>query len=75
MGRWVAGLVATILIGGTALAPLTVAAETAAEKAALQQATTSCRAEVKEYAKYHETSWWQRHKMVKKCIKDAFAKK
>jgi len=30
---------------------------------------------VKDYAKYNETSWWQRHKMVQKCVKDALAKK
>jgi hypothetical protein len=44
-------------------------------QATLQHATDSCKAQVKEYAKYDETSWWQRHKMVKKCVNDALAKK
>jgi hypothetical protein len=66
---------ATVLICGLAFAPWAAAAQTDADKAALQHATASCKAEVKEYAKYNETSWWQRHKMAKKCVKDAFAKK
>ena len=68
-------LAAAILIGGFALAPYAAAAQTGAEKAALEQATASCKAQVKEYAKYNETSWWQRHKMVKKCVNDALVKK
>jgi hypothetical protein len=66
---------ATILICGTTLAPLIAVADAATDNAALQQATASCKTEVKEYAKYHETSWWQRHKMVKKCVDDALTKK
>ena len=62
-------LAAAILIGGFALAPYAAAAQTGA------QATASCKAQVKEYAKYNETSWWQRHKMTKKCINDALVKK
>jgi hypothetical protein len=68
-------LAAEILICGFALAPYAAAAETGADKAALQQATASCKVQVKEYAKYNETSWWQRHKMVKKCVNEAVAKK
>jgi hypothetical protein len=79
MTRSIAGLAiligATTFIGATtlvyALAPLTAAAVTDADQAAL----ASCKAEVKEYAKYNETSWWQRHKMVQKCVKDAVAEK
>jgi hypothetical protein len=37
--------------------------------ATLQKATAECRAQVKEYAKYNETSWYARHKMVNKCVK------
>jgi hypothetical protein len=44
------------------------------DKAAIQQATQNCRAEVKEHAKYYEMSWYARHKAVKKCIKEALAK-
>jgi len=68
-------LMAMVFICGLAFAPCAAAAETDADKTALQQATASCKAQVKEYAKYNETSWWQRHKMVKKCIKDALRKK
>ena len=75
MSKLVGGRIATVLICGLAFAPGVAAAETNADKAALQQATASCKVEVKEYAQYHETSWWQRHKMVQKCVKDALAKK
>jgi hypothetical protein len=75
MSKLVGGLCAVAVICGVSFVPLAAVAETAADKAALQQATASCKAEVKEYAKYNETSWWQRHKMVKKCLKDALAKK
>jgi hypothetical protein len=40
------------------------------DKAVLKKATAECRAQVMEYARYHETSWWARHKLVKKCIAD-----
>jgi hypothetical protein len=63
------------LICSVSLVPLMAVAATDADKVALQQATASCKAEVKEYAKYNETSWWQRHKMVNKCVNDALAKK
>lgn len=69
------GLMSTVLICGAAFSPWSAAAATDADKAALQQATTSCKAQVKDYAKFNETSWWQRHKMVQKCVKDALAKK
>jgi hypothetical protein len=75
MIKSVGGLMATVLICGTALAPMTAAAATDADKAALRQATAACKTQVKEYAKYNETSWYARHKMVKSCIKDALAKK
>jgi len=67
--------VAAVFVCGLSLAPWAATAATDADKAALQQATASCKADTKEYAKYHETSWWQRHKMVQKCVKDALAKK
>jgi hypothetical protein len=35
---------------------------------ALKKATAECRAQVKEFAKYNETSWYGRRKMVKKCV-------
>jgi hypothetical protein len=68
-------LAAVVFFCGFAFAPYAAAAQTGADKAALRQATDSCKAQVKEYAKFNETSWWQRHKMVKKCVDDALAKK
>jgi hypothetical protein len=71
MSKSVETAVAAVLVCALSLAPRAAAAATDAEKAA----TASCKADVKEYAKYNETSWWQRHKMVQKCVKDALAKK
>jgi hypothetical protein len=50
-------------------------ADAGADKASQLQASALCKSQVKGYAKYNETSWWQRHKMVQKCVKDALAKK
>jgi hypothetical protein len=44
------------------------------DKAAVAQATATCRAEVKQHAKYNEMSLWAQHKAVKKCVADALAK-
>jgi hypothetical protein len=75
MSKLVEGFITTVFIYRLAFAPWAAAAETDTDKAALPQATASCKTQVKEYAKYNETSWWQRHKMVQKCVKDALAKK
>ena len=75
MNRFVARLAAATVIGAVAYAPLGAAAETNADKTAMQKATAECKAQVKDYAQYHETSWYQRHKMVKNCIKQALTKK
>jgi hypothetical protein len=75
MSKLPEGFVTAMFIFGLALAPLPASAETGADQAGLLQATASCKSQVKEYAKYNETSWWQRHKMVRKCVKDALAKK
>jgi len=75
MNRLVAGLATTVVICAATYAPFGAVAQTDADKAALQKATAECRAQVKEYAQYHETSWYQRHKMVKSCVKQAVAKK
>ena len=45
------------------------AAMSDADQAALKQYTTTCRAEVKEQAKYQEMSWYAQHKAVKDCIR------
>jgi hypothetical protein len=66
-----------IVVAGIACGLCLVATAKAADqsdKAAIQQATHNCRAEVKEHAKYYEMSWYARHKAVKKCIKEALAK-
>jgi hypothetical protein len=75
MNKSVARLAAATVIGAVVYAPLGAAAEINADKAAVQKATAECKAQIKEYAQYHETSWYQRHKMVKSCIKQALAKK
>jgi hypothetical protein len=46
------------------------AAMSDADKAALKDYTTTCRAEVKEQAKYQEMSWYVQYKAVKTCVKD-----
>lgn len=58
--------VATMLAGGLAVAA-------PASKAAINAATAKCKAEVKERAKFEESSWLQRHRAVKQCVKDALA--
>ena len=46
------------------------------DAAALKRATADCQAQVKEYAKYNETSWYGRRKMIKQCVKgDALARR
>lgn len=55
-----AGMMATVIIAGSALLPAPAAAamsDTDAEK-----------------AKFHEMSWLTRHKMVKNCVKETLAK-
>jgi hypothetical protein len=75
MKKMISTIAATAIACTVAYAPIGAAAETAPDKAALQKATADCKAQVKDYAKYNETSWYARHKMIKKCIKEALAKK
>jgi hypothetical protein len=75
MSKSVTALSAVVLVVGTVIGPTQLLAAMDATKAALQPATATCKAQVKEYARYHETSWYARHKMVKNCVKDALAKK
>jgi hypothetical protein len=63
-----AGLWGTVLCGLLFFVPLTASAANNVDKAALKKATAECRAQVKVYARYNETSWHGRHKRVKKCI-------
>jgi hypothetical protein len=66
-----AAIAAVIFVGNVSLAA--AAPPSAADKAALKQATDTCKAQVKEQAKFNEMSLWARHKAVKNCIKDALA--
>jgi hypothetical protein len=59
MNKLIVGVAATAAICAVAWAPNSAAAETNANKAALQKATVECRAQVKDYAQYHETSWYR----------------
>ena len=49
MSKLVGALITTVVVYGLAFSPWPAAAETDADKAALQQATASCKAEVKGY--------------------------
>jgi hypothetical protein len=60
---------AIIFASGASLTP----AAAATDADAVKKATATCKADVKEQAKYHEMSWWAQHKAVKKCVKDALA--
>jgi len=60
-----AGLMATVVLGGTALAPTPPAAKTPSpEAAALKEATTACKAEAKE----KKISWPASRKFVSNCV-------
>jgi hypothetical protein len=69
MAKAIAGLWGTILCGSLLVSFSANAANNNNDAAALKKATADCRAQVKEYAKYNETSWYARHKMVKQCVK------
>jgi hypothetical protein len=63
-----------VIACGALLALTFVNAEAKPDKAAVKQATATCRAEVKDRAKYNEMSLWAQHKAVKRCVADALAK-
>ena len=56
MTKLFAGVSATAVICGTVFTSIAAAAASNVDKIALQKATADCRAQVKEYAQYHETS-------------------
>lgn len=68
-------VVTAVLVGSAAFAPTPAPAATMsdADKAALKQATDSCKAQVKEQARFQEMSWYARHKAVKNCIAETLA--
>ncbi len=41
----------------------------------LRMATVDCKAQVKQFAQYNDTSWYKRHQMLESRIDDALAKK
>jgi hypothetical protein len=70
-----AGMMATVIIAGSALLPApATAAMSDTDAAAMKKAPADCKAEVGEKAKFHEISWLTRHKMVKNCVKETLAK-
>ena len=74
MTKFVAGLAATAVVCAAAYCADWRRRGNQRRQGAMQKATAECRAQVKDYAQYHETSWYQRHKMVKNCMKQPFAK-
>jgi NAD(P)H-dependent flavin oxidoreductase YrpB (nitropropane dioxygenase family) len=68
-----AGVIATVVLCGTAFVATPAAATPDADKAALKQAMATCKAQVKEQAHFEEMSLYARHKLVKKCVKDTLA--
>ena len=78
MTRFLALLVAVtlaIIVSATLFSPTAAAPLSEADKAALKKATADCRAEVKERARFEEMSWYERHKRVKNCVKNALGTK
>jgi short-subunit dehydrogenase involved in D-alanine esterification of teichoic acids len=65
-----AGIVAAVIVSNTAFVPTPAAAApmSDADKAAMKRATATCRAQVKEQARFNEMSLFARHKLVKKCV-------
>ena len=69
-----AGTIAGVLIVGAVSMPTQVSAASDGDKPALADATAKCKAQVKEQSQFQETSWYARHKMVKKCVDEALTK-
>jgi len=69
----IARIIVPSLVAVTVFLPIHVSTAASVDKSALQQATTSCRAQVKEQARYNEMSWYARHKAVKNCVQKTLA--
>jgi hypothetical protein len=74
MFKAIRGAIAAGIVGGLFLIPTFTPVSAASNADALKQATATCKADVKERARYHEMSWWAQHKAVKTCVKEASAK-
>jgi hypothetical protein len=70
--RTLAGAIAGVVL---AVSPTIVFGASDVDKTAMQKATADCKAQVKQYAQYNDTSWYRRRQMVKSCVNDALAKK
>ena len=75
MRKLLAGVATTLVIFGIGFAPMAAVAASDADKTASQKATAECKSQVKQYAQYHETSRYERHRMLKSCIDQALAGK
>jgi hypothetical protein len=74
MSRFVTALSAGAVTAALMIAPALMSTPAAAaDDAAKKQATATCKAQVKEQAKFNEMSWYAKHKAVKKCVADALA--
>jgi hypothetical protein len=75
MARSVTGLsgaiLVAILLAGSSF--VTTSAMSAADKAAVNDATAKCKAQIKEQARLEEMSLYERRKAVKKCVQDLLA--
>jgi stress-induced morphogen len=67
-------ILAMVIASGVLQGPTFANAQEKPDKAAVKQATATCRTEVKEHAKYNEMSLLARHRAVKKCVAEALAK-
>ena len=70
-----AAIITVALVGGavSVTTPAAAAPMSDADKAAMKKASDTCKAQVKEEARFNEMSWWTRHKAVKKCVSDMLA--
>ena len=67
-------IVTVTLVVGTSFTPTQVLAATDVDAAALRQATMTCKAQVKEQAKFHDMSWFAQHEAVKNCVRETLAR-
>lgn len=66
-----AGVIAAALVGAATIStPAAAAPMSDGDKAVMEKANDTCKAQVKEEARFHEMSWWARRKAVKNCVKD-----
>ena len=74
-GKLIAGVATTAVVCAMAYAPISAVRGDRSGQSRRAESDGGMQAQVKDYAKDNETSWYKRHKMVKKCVQDALAKK